>query len=381
MKRCDDDIAVTREQLERLDVVAGDRAAAETMREQQHWKAFASNRKDRGLSAALHVRHDLAVRQCVVRVGIGVRRRVADEVGVGDRAVAEVPIQVAVVRHGHVHDERMRRIDEEVRDVTGAAAPASFPVRLCIATHQAREVLLDVAAAHRIRAGRDWRNDAENVVERLCVSAKREQTAATRRAPRTNRITCDMRAPVAVGAHVRPAGVDAGARRRFRRRPSELIGGQRQRGGAAVDDRLREGIRLRQQAFRIEARGGDLGAHERWIAVARLQPARSAIFAARRELPAAGNQSPQLEVRHRPLRARRAAASHTSAPSSRSPTAATLLPPRAAGRSRSARNRPATRDARTPCRSRAATSRAVAPPSRAVLRPMRSLAWMPVVPS
>ena len=67
----------------------------------------------------------------------------------------------------------MRRIDEKVRDVTGAAAPASFPVRLCIAAHQAREVLLDVAAAHRIRAGRDWWNDAENVVERLCVSAKR----------------------------------------------------------------------------------------------------------------------------------------------------------------------------------------------------------------
>src|SRR5437660_8522753 len=43
---------------------------------------------------------------------------------------------------------------------------------------------------------------------------------------------------------------------------SELIGGERQCGVAALGDRLRERLGLRQQRFRVETCGRDLGAQE-----------------------------------------------------------------------------------------------------------------------
>ena len=167
-----DDVAVACEELQRVDVVAGNGAAAEAVREQQHGKPRAIRRKDRRLPATLHPRHDLAVGQRVVRVVVRRRRRIADEVRVGDRPVAKIAVQLAIVRQRDVDDERVRGVHEKIGDIAGAAAAAAFPVRRRVAAHHAREVLLDVAAADRIRSRRKRRNDAEDVVERLCVSAR-----------------------------------------------------------------------------------------------------------------------------------------------------------------------------------------------------------------
>ena len=149
---------------------------------------------------------------------------------------------------------------------------------------------------------------------------------------------------------------------------------------AAVHDGLRMSIGQRQHALGVEARGGELRAHERRVAFAARELVDGDLRRAR-HLPAARDDAPQLEVRHRPRvrdarirRVRRHA-------SSRSRFAARPSPRRVAGRSRSA---PASAcDARCAATLSicAATRLAVAPASRAVLRPTRSFAWMPVVPS
>jgi hypothetical protein len=62
---------------------------------------------------------------------------------------------------------------------------------------------------------------------------------------------------------------------------------------------LREGVGLRQQAFRVEVRRRDLRAHERRIAIADVQLLRRDHRRAR-ELPASHAQAPQLKIGNRP---------------------------------------------------------------------------------
>ena len=77
---------------------------------------------------------------------------------------------------------------------------------------------------------------------------------------------------------------------------------------AAVGDRLREALGLRQQAFGVVARRGDLRAHELGVAIVLRELARSAISAARPICQPPAVKSPQLEVRHRRGVRQRAAA-------------------------------------------------------------------------
>ena len=78
VKRRDDDVAVADEHLDRIHVVVAERAAGETMREQEHRKAR-QVRPQRRLAAALHVRNPHVVGKRIVGPRIVGARRVADQ--------------------------------------------------------------------------------------------------------------------------------------------------------------------------------------------------------------------------------------------------------------------------------------------------------------
>ncbi len=117
MKRRDRDIALAGEDLQRIDVVTGDRAAAQPVREQQHRKPLAIVGKDRRLGAALHVGHRRPRRQRIVGTAVGSRCRVADERAERQRAIAKVAIELAVIGKRDVR-RRVRAPDRLNRSVT-----------------------------------------------------------------------------------------------------------------------------------------------------------------------------------------------------------------------------------------------------------------------
>ena len=190
-----------------------------------------------------------------------------------------------------------------------------------------------------------------------------------------------------LGCRRMSAGVPAlNARGRSRdigapRRRQNCSAGDRERGVAAFGDRAREARRARQQAVGVEARRLDLGGQEARVAGARRR-CFAATSAARPICQPPATRPHSFEIRHgagvRGARVR-AVGGHDPVDRLRAPPRP--LPPaarRSPSRSASAWPREL---ASRPSRSRAAIARATAPPSRAVLRPIRSFAWMPVVPS
>jgi thioredoxin-like negative regulator of GroEL len=122
------------------------------------------------------VRHDPAVRQRVIGVRIGRRRRVAHEIHRCERPIAKIAVELAIVGQRDARDERVRRIDQQVGQVAATATAAPLPIRLRAVTRRnAREILLDVAAADWIAARGDRRNVAGQLVRRLRTRRGGEQ--------------------------------------------------------------------------------------------------------------------------------------------------------------------------------------------------------------
>ena len=97
MKGRDDDVTVARQRGERHDIVVGQRAAGETVREKQNRPSRTRIRPDRRLCAALHMRHAEACRQRIVRARISRIGRIADDQRVRYLLRGSVGEQFAVV--------------------------------------------------------------------------------------------------------------------------------------------------------------------------------------------------------------------------------------------------------------------------------------------
>ena len=162
--------------------------------------------------------------------------------------------------------------------------------------------------------------------------------------------------------------------------PSELVFAERQRAGAAVRDGVEQPRRLRQHMIGVEARRGNLGAVEAVVAalgeaLGRGERAACAICQPPETMPISRRNGTAPAAT--PLASARWCASTCLVASSSAWT-----PPREA---RADRGEVAVALARELGVERAHLRRITlpiaTPPSRAILRPTRSLAWMPVVPS
>ena len=178
VERRDDYVTVTHQHFERSDVVAGDRAADEPVREQQHGPAQVRIGEDRRLRSLLHVRHRVPRGQWVIGIRIVGGRRVADEQRIFHRLRRPVDVELAIVGNDDIDDQRVGRVREQLRHVALAASvPNAFPVVLrALARQHAAEVLCDIAATDSVGSWRQRIDDGERVGSRR----RREQAAGKR---------------------------------------------------------------------------------------------------------------------------------------------------------------------------------------------------------
>ena len=156
MERRDRHVAPRGQRDHRGEIGVVQRAARIAVRCQDDRQPCGIGRQDRRLGAALHVRHDTTVGQRVIGPRVGGGGRIARDEHVIDGGSRPSIVEVGVRGRDERLRQRIRWCHEQVVDVALLAvtrdAPPVHVGRLACA--DAREVLLDVRAADRMRAPR-----------------------------------------------------------------------------------------------------------------------------------------------------------------------------------------------------------------------------------
>ena len=175
VKRCGNDVAVARQPHQKINRLAVDRAARQTMREHHHRPATASGWqwKSRGawlareygsLTAALHMRDALSIRQQVVGPIVGAVGRVARDDDKINHRISPSGIQI-VVRHGSAGFQGAGGFEQDVTNVVVVGTRPIIVERTTELIH-ACDIVGEVRTRHGVCARPKWHHFHALVAQR-----------------------------------------------------------------------------------------------------------------------------------------------------------------------------------------------------------------------